>query len=68
MVSMNVCELCRKEPASVEVTYGSYQSHHVQTLRLCLQCSRKLWNGDKIHSLRKLVSAGIVYYSIGELC
>lgn len=58
------CELCKKEPASVEVTYGSYQSDQVQILGLCLPCSLKHWNGDKICSLRKLVGLGIIYYSI----
>ncbi len=63
-----ICKLCRKEPASVKVTYGSYQSHHVQTLTLCLPCSHKLWKGNKICSLGRLVTAGIVYYTIEGLC
>ena len=63
-----ICELCKKEPAAVEVTCGSYQSHKVQILGLCLPCSLEHWNGDKICSLRKLVDLGIIYYLIKGLC
>ena len=62
-----LCEICRKEPASEEVTYGSYQTHEVQILELCSQCSQKLWDGDKFHSLKNLVTVGIIYYSIRGL-
>lgn len=68
MSKIVLCKMCRKEPASVEVTYGSYQTYEVQILELCSQCSQELWDGDKNHSLKNLVTVGIIYYSIKGFC